>query len=178
MRKFLGILILMPALLLAQTSSAPKKAPAKAAGPAPVVVTPDKIQWGPAPPIFQPGAQFAVLAGDPGKPGPFVVRLKLPDGYKIMPHWHPTPENVTVISGEFHVGMGEKFDEASMTTLPAGSVAVVPTHHNHYAMAKGETVVQVNAIGPFKLTYVNPADDPTKGQAAAPKKTGGAAPKK
>jgi hypothetical protein len=177
MRKFLGILILLPGLLLAQTSSAPKKAPAKAAGPAPVVVTPDKIQWGPAPPIFPAGAQIAVLAGDPGKPGPFIVRLKFPDGYKVMPHWHPTPETVTVLSGEFHVGMGDKFDESALTTLPPMSVAVVPTHHNHYAMAKGETVVQVNAIGPFKLTYVNPADDPTKG-AAAPKKTGGAAPKK
>jgi oxalate decarboxylase/phosphoglucose isomerase-like protein (cupin superfamily) len=79
-----------------------------------------------------------------------------------MPHWHPTAENVTVISGEFHVGMGDKFDESSMLTLPAGSVAVVPTHHNHYAMAKGESVVQVNATGPFKLVYVNPADDPSK----------------
>jgi hypothetical protein len=178
MRKFLGILILLPALLLAQTSSAPKKAPAKAAGEAPVVVTPDKIQWGPAPPIFPAGAQMAVLAGDPGKAGQFVVRLKFPDGYKVMPHWHPTAETVTVISGEFHVGMGGKFDESTLITLPPQSVAVVPTHHNHYAMAKGETVVQVNAMGPFKLVYVNPADDPTKGQAAAPKKIGGAAPKK
>ena len=176
MRKFLGILILLPALLLAQTAGAPKKPPATATNP--VVVTPDKIQWGPAPPVFQPGAQMAVLAGDPTKLGPFIVRLKMPDGYKIMPHWHPTPENVTVISGEFHVGMGDKFDEASMTTLPAQSLAVVPTHHNHYAMAKGETVVQVNAMGPFKLTYVNPADDPSKGQASPTKKPAAAAPKK
>jgi hypothetical protein len=82
MRKFLAVLLLLPVLALAQTA-APKKAAAKAkpAGPAPVVVTPDKIQWGPAPPVFQPGAQFAVLAGDPGKPGPFVVRLKFPDDY-------------------------------------------------------------------------------------------------
>jgi hypothetical protein len=172
MRKFLAILLLLPVMALAQTA-APKKAATKAtpAGPAPVVVTPDKIQWGPAPPIFQPGAQFAVLAGDPGKPGPFIVRLKLPDGYRIMPHWHPTTENVTVLSGEFHVGMGDKFDESSMLTLPAKSAAVVPPHHNHYAMAKGETEVQVNGTGPFKLTYVNAADDPSKGQAsAAPKK--------
>jgi quercetin dioxygenase-like cupin family protein len=171
MRKFLAILIFMPALLLAQTA-APKKAAAKPAGPAPVIVTPDKIQWGPAPPMLQPGAQFAVLAGDPGKAGPFIIRLKLPDGYKIMPHWHPTAENVTVISGEFHAGMGDKFDESSMTALPAGSIAVMPAHHNHYAMAKGETVVQVHGAGPFKLTYVNPADDPSKGQpSAAPKKS-------
>ncbi|MGZ7091220.1 MAG: cupin domain-containing protein [Candidatus Angelobacter sp.] len=174
MRKLLAILLLLPVISLAQTA-APKKTAAKAkpAGPAPVVVTPDKIQWGPAPPVFQPGAQFAVLAGDPTKAGPFIVRVKVPDGYRIMPHWHPVVENVTVISGEFHVGMGDKFDESSMLTLPAQSVAVVPAHHNHYAMAKGETVVQINAMGPFKLVYVNPADDPSKAQAspAAKKKT-------
>jgi quercetin dioxygenase-like cupin family protein len=178
MRKLLAILLLLPVISLAQTA-APKKAAtkAKAASPAAVVVTPDKIQWGPAPPIFPAGAQFAVLAGDPSKAGPFVVRIKAPDGYRIMPHWHPTGEYVTVISGEFHVGMGDKFDESSMQTLPPGSVAAVPTHHNHYAMAKGETVVQVNSTGPFKLVYVNPADDPTHGQ-ASPAKKGGTAKKK
>ncbi|HXA83738.1 MAG TPA: cupin domain-containing protein [Candidatus Dormibacteraeota bacterium] len=175
MRKLLAILLLLPVISLAQTA-APKKAAAKAkpAGPAPVVVTPDKIQWGPAPAVFPSGAQFAVLAGDPGKPGPFTVRIKAPDGYRIMPHWHPAAENVTVLSGEFHVGMGDKFDESSMLTLPTHSLAVVPPHHNHYAMTKGETELQVSSTGPFKLIYVNPADDPSKGQAtpAAKKKTG------
>jgi uncharacterized RmlC-like cupin family protein len=182
MRKFLAAITLaamvfLPSLLPAQTAPA-KKAAAQPAAPAVVIVTPDKIQWGPAPPIFQPGAQIAVLAGDPGKTGPFILRLKVPDGYKIMPHWHPTAENVTVISGEFHAAMGDKFDENSMVTLPSGSVAVLPAHHSHYAMAKGETVVQVNAIGPFKLTYVNPADDPTKGQASEAPKKKAAPPKK
>jgi hypothetical protein len=169
MRKLFAILLLLPVISMAQTA-APKKAAAKAAAPAPIVVTPDKVQWGPAPAIFPTGAQMAVLAGDPGKPGPFVVRLKVPDGYRVMPHWHPTGEYLTVISGEFHVGMGNKFDETSMQALPAGSVAVMPTHHNHYAMSKGETVVQINSTGPFKLVYVNPADDPTHGQAAPKKK--------
>jgi len=174
MRKLLAILLLLPVISLAQTAT-PKKAATKAktASPAPVVVTPDKIQWGPAPAVFPTGAQLAVLSGDPGKPGPFTVRLKVPDGYRIMPHWHPTAENVTVMSGEFHVGMGDKFDETSMTTLPAESLASVPAHHNHYAMAKGETVVQISSTGPFKLVYVNPADDPSKTQAtpAAKKKS-------
>ena len=177
MRSFPTIFILLPAMVLAQTTATPKKTPTAAAGPAPVVVTPDKIQWGPAPPVFPAGAQMAVLAGNPGKAGPFTVRLKFPDGYRVMPHWHPTAENVTVLSGEFRVGMGNKFDETSLTSLPAHSLAVVPAHHNHYAMAKGETEVQVSAIGPFKLTYVNPADDPTHGQ-AAPAKKGAAAKKK
>ncbi len=178
MRKFLAILLLLPVISLAQTA-APKKAATKAkpAGPAPVVVTPDKIQWGPAPAVFPSGAQFAVLAGDPSKAGPFVARIKAPDGYRIMPHWHPAAEYVTVISGDFRVGMGDKFDESSMQTLPTGSVAAVPVHHNHYAMTKGETVVQVNSTGPFKLIYVNPADDPTHGQASAAKKGGTAAKK-
>jgi hypothetical protein len=174
MRKLLAILLLLPVISLAQTA-APKKAATKAkpAGPAPVVVTPDKIQWGPAPAVFPAGAQFAVLAGDPTKPGPFVVRIKTPDGYRIMPHWHPTAENLTVLSGEFHVGMGDKFDESSMLTLPAKSLGVVPPHHNHYAMSKGETELQISSTGPFKLVYVNPADDPSKSQAspAAKKKT-------
>src|SRR5438309_10821936 len=99
MRKFLAIFILLPALALAQTAGT-KKTTAKAAGPAAVVVTPDKLQWGPAPPVFPAGAQFAVVAGDPTKAGPFVVRIKAPDGYRIMPHWHPTAETVTVLSGE------------------------------------------------------------------------------
>lgn len=179
MRKLLAILLLFSVISLAQTA-APKKAATKAktAGPAAVIVTPDKIQWGSAPPVFPAGAQFAVLAGDPSKAGPFVVRIKAPDGYRIMPHWHPAGEYVTVISGEFHVGMGDKFDESSMQTLPAGSVAAVPAHHNHYAMTKGETEIQVNSIGPFKLVYVNPADDPSKAQAKPATKKRAAAKKK
>jgi ChrR-like protein with cupin domain len=178
MRSFPTLFILLPAMVLAQTAAAPKKAAAKPAGPAAVVVTPDKVQWGPAPPVFPAGAQMAVLAGNPGKAEQFTVRLKFPDGYRVMPHWHPTTENVTVLSGEFHVGMGDKFDESSLTTLPPQSLAVVPAHHNHYAMAKGETEVQVSAMGPFKLVYVNPADDPTHGQAAPAKKGATAAKKK
>jgi len=178
MRKLLAILVLLPALLLAQTDT-PKKAAATAPAAAPVVVTPDKIQWGPAPPMFPAGAQAAVIAGDLTKPGPYIVRMRMPDGYRIMPHWHPTSETVTVLSGELRAGMSGKFDESTMTPLPARSVAVVPAHHNHYTMAKGETEVQVNAMGPFKIVYVNAADDPTHTQSSGtPKKKSGAAPKK
>lgn len=165
MRRWLTMLLLLPALALAQTPATHKKASGttKAAAPNPaVIVTPDKIQWGPAPPVLPPGAQAAVIAGNPSAPGPFILRLKVPNGYRIMPHWHPTAETVTVISGEFGVSMGDKFDESKLQSLPAHSVAVVPAHHNHYAMAKGETEVQVNGMGPFKMVYVNPADDPSK----------------
>ncbi len=167
MRRWLAISVLLPVLALAQTAAPHKKATGKTKAPAAppqpaVIVTPDKIQWGPAPPVLPPGAQAAVLAGDPSGPGPFIMRLKVPNGYRIMPHWHPTTENVTVLSGEFGVAMGDKFDESKLQPLPARSVAVVPAHHTHYAMAKGETEVQINGMGPFKLTYVNPADDPSK----------------
>ena len=127
-----------------------------------VLVTPLELKWGPAPPVFEKGASMAVVAGDPGKAGPFVVRLKFPAGYKVNPHWHPTDENVTVISGTLALGMGDKFAAAGMKSLPAGGFAVLPAQMHHYAMAKTPAVVQVHAVGPFVLTYVNPADDPSK----------------
>ncbi len=123
----------------------------------------DDIQWGPAPPIFPNGAEFAVLAGDPSKAGEeFTVRLRFPNGYKIPPHTHPTIENVTVLEGTFLAGMGEQFVASSMKAFGRDGFASIPANHAHYAMARGQTIVQVHAIGPFQLTYVNPADDPTK----------------
>jgi quercetin dioxygenase-like cupin family protein len=122
----------------------------------------EDIQWGPAPPIFPKGAEFAVLQGDPGSSNEFTVRLRFPNGYKIPPHTHPTIENVTVLQGTFLAGMGEKFDESAMKAYGRDAFASIPADHAHYAMARGQTIVQVHAIGPFQLTYVNPADDPTK----------------
>jgi quercetin dioxygenase-like cupin family protein len=126
------------------------------------MVMPNDVKWGPAPPGLPPGAQFAVLSGDPSKAELFTIRLKAPDGYKIMPHWHPTDENVTVLEGRFVMGMGEKFDEAAAHEMPVGSFNRVPKGARHYAMAKGETVVQVHGLGPFVINYVNPNDDPRK----------------
>jgi hypothetical protein len=126
------------------------------------MLTPNDVKWGPAPPSLPAGAQIAVLSGDPTKAGAFTFRLKAPDGYKIMPHWHPTDENVTVLEGTFLMGVGEKFDEAGAHEMPVGSFARMPKETRHYAMAKGETVVQVHAVGPFVINYVNPNDDPRK----------------
>ena len=126
------------------------------------MVTPNDVKWGPAPPFLPAGAQFAVLSGDPSKAELFTIRLKAPDGYKIMPHWHPTDENVTVLQGAFMMGVGEKFDQAAAHEMPVGSFIRMPKGTRHYAMAKGETVVQVHAIGPFIINYVNPNDDPRK----------------
>jgi quercetin dioxygenase-like cupin family protein len=127
-----------------------------------VMVTPDKLQWGPAPPSLPAGAQAAVLDGDPSKAGLFVVRLKFPDGYTVPPHWHPTDEHAVVISGTIMMAMGSKIDEAAMHAMTAGSYAKLPRKSPHYVRAKGETIVQVTAMGPFQVTYVNANDDPRK----------------
>ncbi|MGA9352133.1 MAG: cupin domain-containing protein [Terriglobales bacterium] len=125
--------------------------------------TPDQIKWGPAPPFVAPGAKLAVLEGNPmGTSGDYTIRLKMPAGYKIAPHWHPLRENVTVISGEFKVGMGDKFDAAKMMTFPAGSFAYLDPDMHHYAMAATAAIVQVHGMAPLQFNYVNPADDPSK----------------
>lgn len=124
--------------------------------------TPDTIPWGPAPPFMQPGAQLAVLEGNPmAATGDYTIRLKMPDGYKIAPHWHPKRENVTVISGTLKFGMGDKFDESSMMGFPAGSFAYLDPNMHHYVMASGETIVQVHGKSPVQFNYINPDDDPS-----------------
>lgn len=127
-----------------------------------VALNTGNIKWGDAPPIFPKGAKFAVIAGDPSAKGVFVVRMMLPPKYHIPAHNHPTDEYVTVISGGLYVGMGDKLDTSKGEKLSAGGFAVAPAGMNHYAWTTGKTVVQVEAEGPFGMTYVDPADDPTK----------------
>jgi hypothetical protein len=122
--------------------------------------TPDTIPWGPAPPFLAPGAQFAVLEGDPtASSGDYTVRLKMPDGYRIAPHFHPLRENVTVISGTFKLGMGDVFTTNKMTAFIAGSFAFLDPNMHHFAMACGETIVQVHGSSPLQFNFVNSADD-------------------
>jgi len=116
--------------------------------------------WGPAPPMLPPGAQIAVLAGDPGKAAPFTVRLKFPANYAIPAHSHPTDENVVVVSGAFFMGMGTKLDKAAGTALGPGGFTMLPAGMNHYAYTKAETTIVLFGIGPVDFKYVNPQDDP------------------
>jgi quercetin dioxygenase-like cupin family protein len=125
-------------------------------------VNASQVKWGPAPDALPKGAQIAVLSGDPTKDGLYVVRLKLPAGYKVAAHNHPTNEVLTVISGNFHLGMGDKLDEKKGMVLTAGGFAEAPAKMNHYAWTTSPTVVQIHGPGPFAITYVNPADDPRK----------------
>ncbi len=129
-------------------------------------VNASQIKWEPAPNFVPKGAQIAVLSGDPSKDGLYVVRLKLPAGYKIPAHNHPTMEMVTVISGNFHLGMGDKLDEKKGMQLTAGGYAEAPAKMNHFAWASSPTVVQIHGQGPFAITYANPADDP-RGKSAS-----------
>lgn len=112
-------------------------------------------------PGFPPAARLAVLVGDPAKPGPYVTRVKLPGGTKMLPHRHPEDRIYTVMSGVFYIGLGERFDESKLTAYPPGSVIVLPGGQAHFHWAKsGEYVTQITAIGPLGLAYVDPADDP------------------
>jgi quercetin dioxygenase-like cupin family protein len=156
------ILMLGLTLALAGNAAADTTSTAKMAMPMAdhAIVVAGGIQWGPPPASLQPGAKAAIIHGDPSKEGPFIIRLRMPDGYRVMPHWHPTAENVTVISGKFNLGTGDTFDDKKTTEMTAGSYAYLGPKMNHYVWAKGETEVQVHGMGPFQLTYVNPADQP------------------
>ena len=120
------------------------------------------IKWKAGPPSLPKGAMIAVLEGDPGKDGPFVFRVKVPDGYRIPPHTHPKTERVTVISGTFNIGMGAKFDEKAVRAMPAGTYGFWPAGMKHFVLVKGETVVQFHGMGPWSIEYVNPDDDPRR----------------
>ncbi len=147
-------------LLAVAAAVATPLAAQEAAPPAHIFVSPADLQWGPAPPALPTGAKTAVLKGNPGEDGPFTLRAWLPAGYVVKPHWHPTSESVTVISGEGYMGMGDTFDKAQGHALPAGSFAYVPATAHHSFWVETETVIQVQGMGPFQIYYLNPADDP------------------
>lgn len=134
-----------------------------AAPPVKNAFTADEVQYGPAPAFVPSGAQLAVLEGNPmGSTGDFTVRLKMPDGYRFPPHWHPKRENVTVLSGTLKVGMGDRFDESKMMSFPAGSFAYLDPDMHHFVEASGDVVVQIHGESPLQINYVNPNDDPSR----------------
>jgi hypothetical protein len=167
--QLLGVLLIFASLAFAQTGAEKKQTKATdhqghqghEGHSGHVIAKPEAIQWKP----FLGKAEIAVISGDPQKEGaPFVLRIKQPDGMKVPPHWHPVDEHLTVLQGIFVIGMGEKFDIAAGEELHVGAYASMPKRTPHFAMAKGETIVQVHGIGPFAVTFVNPADDPRKKQ--------------
>ena len=123
-------------------------------------LTPAAIEWREGPPTMLPGAKMAILEGDPAKAGFFTMRLKLPDGYRVLPHWHPNVERLTIIQGVVHLGTGDRWDADATRALPAGTYSSMPPHMTHFAWMEGETILQLSSIGPWEIVYVNPADDP------------------
>jgi anti-sigma factor ChrR (cupin superfamily) len=115
-----------------------------------------------SPPSIPRGAKYAILEGDPNKEGPFVFRVKAPDGYEIPPHTHSKPERITVISGTFNIAMTDKPDKSKGQAMPAGTYGQWPAGMKHYVWTKGETVLQFHGNGPWTIAYVNPEDDPRK----------------
>ncbi|HEY1391869.1 MAG TPA: cupin domain-containing protein [Methylibium sp.] len=161
-RRTAHLLLITPAAalampLLAQAADAPM-------GEA-TMLNANQLKWSDAPPALPKGAKFTVLSGDPGKPGPYVLRVKMPANYRIAPHWHTQPENLTVLSGTFYLGLGDKFDAKQAHALKAGGFHLLPGKTNHYAYTKSPTVLQVHAEGPFDITYLNPEDNPDKSAA-------------
>jgi hypothetical protein len=149
------VLWIAAALLLA-----PAAGGAEAVHAAPTVHGPQDVAWGPCPDALPAGCQLAVLAGDPTSSVPFTIRFWLPDGYRVAPHSHPTDENVTVVSGTLHAGMGEKLDAVKAEAVRAGGFTVVQANMHHFVWFEGDTVLQIHGTGPFAISYVNPLDDP------------------
>ena len=134
------------------------------AQPASIAIQAEDIQWVDGPPSLPKGARIAILEGTPKEEGPLTMRLKFPADYKIPAHWHPVMEHLTVLEGTIYFGLGDKLDEKASKELPVGSFGMVPAKMNHFAWTKEETIVQLHSIGPWGITYVNPADDPRNQQ--------------
>jgi hypothetical protein len=150
--------VLLAAAPMLAADAAKKDAAAKADA---IFVNPAEIKWGDAPPDLPKGAKLAVLHGDPSKKAPFTLRLKLPAGYKIPPHWHTNDEQITILSGTFILHMGDTMDAAAHSLEP-GAYHFLPGKMRHAAEVKGETVLQLDGMGPFDIHYLNPADNPNK----------------
>jgi ChrR-like protein with cupin domain len=160
LKKYRAIALLAP-VLLSLPCVAQTPAEQKASGH--VLFTPDQVQWQPGPASLPPGAQVAVLDGDPAQSGvAYTMGIKMPDGYRIPPHWHPMDVSVTVVQGSFVMGLGEKFEPARGHELAAGSFMRMSKEVRHYEWTKGETIIHVHGLGPLETTYVNPADDPRR----------------
>jgi quercetin dioxygenase-like cupin family protein len=132
------------------------------AADAPTVLSAKDVKWGAPPPVLPPGAKFAVMAGDPASATLVTVRLEMPAGYVIPPHFHPTDEHVTVLKGTFSIGTGDVVDKPHAVVLSPGGYVVAMANMHHYAFTSTGATIQVHMQGPFAITYVNPADDPSK----------------
>lgn len=151
------------------TTTTTKQSAGKVGKKAPVMMNPEQVTWGEAPPHLPKGAQLAVMFGDPTKKGTFTVRLKFPDGYKVAPHWHSNDEELTIISGTLVMRAGDS-PTSEAHAITTGGYHFQPGKVHHSAEARGETIVQIHSTGPFDIHYVNPDDHPNP-EAKKPAKT-------
>ena len=122
-------------------------------------LTPAELTWTAGPPMLPPGASMAVIEGSFNKPGPFTVRLKFPANYRIPAHWHPVRVTVTVISGTFHMGLGDELDTTNGKALPAGSIFEMPATIHHFGWTSEETIIQEHGVGPLSVNYLDPTQN-------------------
>jgi quercetin dioxygenase-like cupin family protein len=160
MKRTTVIFCAIPALLLSLTNVFGQAAAADPHATGLGIFAPADIKWVDGPPSLPPGAKMAILEGDPKKEGPFLIRLRVPDGYHVPPHTHPKTEHVTVLSGNFKIAMGDRLEASAARTLPAGTFGYWPAGMKHAVWIVGETVLQLHGTGPWAINYVNPADDP------------------
>jgi hypothetical protein len=165
--KALALMIVVALLTVAPAARAAHQKSA-AGKPHAVTLNPDELKWGDPPPDLPKGAQVAVLYGNPFKKGTFAIRLKMPDGYKIPPHWHTQDEQLTTVAGTLVIHMGDTMD-APAHDLGVGAYHFLPGKAHHAAEAKGDTIVQINGNGPFDIHYLNPADNPNPKKKTAAK---------
>jgi rhodanese-related sulfurtransferase len=162
-KSFIAFAVLFSAIVTASAADPPHEAMEEA-----TLFPADEIKWVDGPPSLPKGASIAVLEGDPTKEGPFVFRVRVPDGYRIAPHTHPKTERVTVIAGTFHLGMGETFAAEAAQPMPAGAYGHWPAGMKHFVWVEGETIVQFHGEGPWAINYLDPADDPRNAAARRP----------
>lgn len=156
------MLIMMGVITGAIARAQEGKTPPPGTGPAEPVMrlTPGDLTWIAGPPMLPPGARMAVIEGSFNKSGPFTVRLKFPANYRIPAHWHPIKVTVTVISGTFHMGLGDQLDTTKGKALPAGSIFEMPAKIHHFGWASEETIIQEHGIGPLSVNYLSRTDAP------------------
>jgi quercetin dioxygenase-like cupin family protein len=155
---FRGLGLLALATFLFVTTATPQQVKPHSSDKEMSLATPDRLKWV----QIRPGNEMAVVYGDPNKAGElYAVRFRFADGFKVPAHWHPQDEHATVLQGTLLLGMGTNWDAAQLTTeMKPGTYIFLPKEMPHFALAKGETVLQAHGIGPFKIIYSNPADDP------------------
>jgi len=171
MKRTLGLLTMLVTLAVFAAEPSPAQEAERTTevpvGAVHIALEPGDLDWQPAPATLPAGARMAVLEGDPSKEGPFTIRIEAPAGYKVAPHTHPEIEHVTVLSGRAGIGLGETWDGEKIEYAGPGGFFVMHPSVAHFAMVQEDSILQIHAVGPWRLDYVNPADDPRSQPATA-----------